>query len=93
MKREQVEKAAKLASLTLTEEEKELFGGQLGDILGYIDRLNSLDTDKVQPAFHPLLERLSLRDDRVEDFKELEMLRRIAPEFRAGYYRVKKVIE
>lgn len=43
----QVKKIANLARLHLTEEEVELFAGQLTDILNYVDILKELDTSGV----------------------------------------------
>lgn len=48
--REEVLHLAKLAKLTLTEEEIKLYQVQLSDILGYIEKLNSVNTDTVEPV-------------------------------------------
>ena len=42
----------KLGRITLTEEEQEKAKVDLGSILGYIDKLNELDTDSVLPLSH-----------------------------------------
>ena len=39
-----VEHVAKLARLELTEEEKEKFTRQLGDVLKYVEQMNEVDT-------------------------------------------------
>ena len=44
-----VEHVAKLARLELTEEEKELYTKQLGDVLKYVDQMNEVDTSNVKP--------------------------------------------
>ncbi|MEI7904808.1 MAG: Asp-tRNA(Asn)/Glu-tRNA(Gln) amidotransferase subunit GatC, partial [Candidatus Firestonebacteria bacterium] len=49
-----VEHAAKLAQLKLTEEEKEMFTRQLGDILAFVEKLGELNTEKVEPTFSVL---------------------------------------
>ena len=43
---------AKLANLKLTPTEEKTFGKQLGDVLTYIDQLNEVNTDKVEPIGH-----------------------------------------
>ena len=48
--RKEVEHVARLARLESTEEEKELFTGQLDEILAYVDKLNELDTDGIVPT-------------------------------------------
>ena len=52
--REEVEKVALLGRLLLSEGELDRMTRQLGDILGYIDLLSELDTEKVEPMAHAL---------------------------------------
>ncbi len=51
---EQVRHIGMLARLKLSDEEIERFSGQLSDILAYVEKLNELDTDGVEPTAHPL---------------------------------------
>ena len=51
---DEVKYIAGLARLTLTEEEINLYAQQLNDILGYIDQLNELDVDNIEPMSHVL---------------------------------------
>jgi aspartyl-tRNA(Asn)/glutamyl-tRNA(Gln) amidotransferase subunit C len=50
---ERVAEVAKLARLTFSDEELARFAGQIGDILAYMDTLNSLDTAGVEPLYSP----------------------------------------
>ena len=43
---------ANLARIELSEEEKEKFRGQFGDILKYFDRLSEVDVEGVEPTAH-----------------------------------------
>ena len=52
--KETIEYISKLALLDLTEDEKEKFSKQLGDILFYFKKLNDLDTSDVKPTTHPI---------------------------------------
>lgn len=45
-----VKKVSKLANLSLTQDEEEEFDKQLNDIVGYIERLNIVDTANVPPT-------------------------------------------
>jgi len=45
---------AALAHLELTPEEEEKYTKQLEEILRYMDKLNELDTDGVEPAYHTI---------------------------------------
>ena len=66
---EQVRHVANLARLGLTDEEIERMGGQLGAILGSIDKIGELDLTDVQPTENPLNMTNVLRPD--EPRKEL----------------------
>lgn len=45
-----LEKIAKLADLTLTEEEKNIIGPQLTDVVKFFDQLNEVNTDDITPT-------------------------------------------
>ena len=45
---------ARLARLALSEEEIDLFTGQLADVLRHADQVSSLDTAGVPPTAHPV---------------------------------------
>ena len=55
-----IDYVAKLARLDMTEEEKSKLGAQLDDILGYFDKLNSVDVEGVEPMAHAHRVTLSL---------------------------------
>lgn len=52
--RGEVTRIADLARLALTDEEVDLFTKQLGDILGYVEQIQGLDTTGVTPTAHVL---------------------------------------
>jgi aspartyl-tRNA(Asn)/glutamyl-tRNA(Gln) amidotransferase subunit C len=54
---------ARLASLSLSDEEAARFGGDLAKILAYVAQLDELDTTEVPPTAHIQLDRLPVRDD------------------------------
>lgn len=45
-----VKKVAKLSDLKLSTDEEEEFDTQLNDIVGYIEKLNKLDTANIKPT-------------------------------------------
>lgn len=45
-----IKKVAILANLTLTPEEEIEFDKQLNDVVGYIEKLNSVDTSNIEPT-------------------------------------------
>ena len=63
----QVRKVAKLSRLDLTDSEIKEFTGQLEAILEYVDKMNQLDTEGVEPLAHCLPITNCLREDKAED--------------------------
>ena len=47
-----IDYVAKLARIELTEEEKRKFSKQLGQILGYFEKLSAIDVSDVEPCAH-----------------------------------------
>ena len=91
--REDIEHIALLARLSLTEEEKELFGLQLSRILDYMDKLNELDTDNIEPTSHVLQISNVMREDTPKDSITREDALLNAPDRTEKFYRVPKIIE
>lgn len=58
-----VGKVAKLANLTLSPEEEKEFEVQLNSIVGYIEKLNSVDTTNIEPTAQVTGLTNRLRDD------------------------------
>lgn len=48
-----IDYVARLARLELTDEEKSTYGSQLGSILEYFEKLNSVDVEGIEPSAHP----------------------------------------
>ena len=94
--KDDVLKIAELARLELTNEETEAFTVQLDAILGYIDKLNELDTSAVEPMSHSTTANgdteYTRRDDVVIDSLGQEVAVANAPYAEAGYFKVPKVI-
>ena len=88
-----VEKVAGLARLGLTMEEKAKLGGELNDILVYMDKLDELDTSEVKPLAHILPLQNVLREDKVREGLSQEQALLNAPEKKDGLFKVPLVIE
>ncbi len=61
--KEEVAKVAHLARLDLSEQEVEAITGQLDKILGYVAKLNEIDTTDVKPTTHALAVHNAFRED------------------------------
>jgi aspartyl-tRNA(Asn)/glutamyl-tRNA(Gln) amidotransferase subunit C len=90
-----VEHVARLARLSLTEEEKDKYTAQLGSILGYIEKLGQLNTDNVAPTSHPLEMSNVWREDVLRPVPGAtpQKLLEQAPEHEGPFFKVKKIIE
>ena len=88
-----VEYVARLARLSLTEEEKTLFAGQMGAILGYVEKLKELDTEGVLPTSHAVPMENAFREDRSCPSLGVAGALANAPDRADSFYRVPRVIE
>ncbi len=89
---QEVQHVALLARLNLTEEEKLKYAEQLGSILQYVDKLNELDTEGVEPLDHILPVFNVFREDKVNPGPDREEILANAPLVEEGQYRVPKII-
>ncbi len=90
---DQVRKVAKLARLALTDAEVEEFTGQLGAILGYVEKMNELNTTGVEPLAHCLPISNVFRADEVRESLGTEKTLANAPDRDGSFFRVPKILE
>ena len=86
-----VEHVAKLARLELTEDEKEKFTRQLGDVLKYVEQMNEVDTTDVKPMAHAFDVVNVMREDKVVYEQTKEELMKNAPDVEDGFFKVPKI--
>ncbi len=91
--RSQVEHIASLARIGLTEEEIEMFGEQLSQILEQFEVLNELDTSGVAPTGHAGGLQTVMREDVAEDSLDSEDVLKNAPRREGEFFRVNAVLE
>ncbi len=91
--RETVEYVANLAQLTLDDATKDRLAGELQDILGYIERLDELDTTGVEPMMHAIDVSNVMREDTVEQWMTREQALMNAPETDGEYIIVPRILE
>ena len=84
---------ADLARLELTPDEETRFGAQLGQVLGYIEKLRQLDVSHVEPTAHAVpLVNVTRPDETRPSLPHEEALRN-APSQANGLFRVPKIVE
>ena len=86
-----VEHVAKLARLELTEEEKEVFTHQLGDVLAHVEKMNEVDTTGVEPMNHPIDFVNVMREDNKIYENTREDLMSNAPDIEGEFFKVPKI--
>jgi aspartyl-tRNA(Asn)/glutamyl-tRNA(Gln) amidotransferase subunit C len=91
--RQEVEYVAHLARLEIDDAQKDKFTAQLNDILLYIDKLNELDTQGVEPMSHAIAVTNAFREDKIVNSIGTEKSLANAPDARGEFFRVPKVIE
>jgi aspartyl-tRNA(Asn)/glutamyl-tRNA(Gln) amidotransferase subunit C len=89
---ETVRHIARLANLEFADEELEVFARQLNSILLYIEKLDELETQNVQPTSHVTEMRQAFREDLVAPSLEVSEALANAPESKDGHFAVPKVI-
>lgn len=90
--RKDVEHIAELARLKFKEEELESFTTQLNEILEYMEKLNELDTENVEPLSHPVESQNIFREDGVKPSVNREDALKNAPQKDDEFFKVPKVI-
>lgn len=88
----QVRRVALLSRLELSDEEVTQFSGQLSDIVTYIEKLNELDTDNVEPLAHCLPVHNVLREDVPAPSLTNDQALANAPERVDEYFKMPKVL-
>jgi aspartyl-tRNA(Asn)/glutamyl-tRNA(Gln) amidotransferase subunit A len=82
-----VKAIAKLAKLSLTDQELELYQKQFQSILGYIDKLKEIDTSKVEPTFQTLDDTTNVwREDKTKKSLTQKQALSAASKTHQGYF-------
>jgi aspartyl-tRNA(Asn)/glutamyl-tRNA(Gln) amidotransferase subunit C len=83
---------ATLARLEISHGQAASLGAQMDDILGYMDKLNELDTGSIEPMYTPVEQPGFLRADEVaKEFERTQILRN-APESSDEYFIVPRIV-
>ena len=88
-----VEYVAELARINLTEDQKESLGQELSKILSYIDQLEEIDTETVEPLRDLTAKGDVFRRDIVSPSDCREEILKNSPLAEGDYFKIPKVIE
>ena len=90
---ETIEYVGILAKLDLSKEKKEKAKKDMGSMLDYIDKLNELDTEGVEPMSHVFPVDNVFREDVVTNGDDRENILKNAPESKNGSFVVPKTVD
>jgi aspartyl-tRNA(Asn)/glutamyl-tRNA(Gln) amidotransferase subunit C len=88
-----VNKIAHLARLEILSSEISKHAQDLSKILDFVEQINTVNTDHIEPIAHPLGGIQRSREDKVTEINQRDLLQSNAPQVEAGLYLVPKVIE
>ncbi len=87
----EVEYAAKLARLELSEKEKEKYTEQFSKILDYFNQLNEVNTEEIESMAHVLPLKNVMREDKSELTQSRTEILQNAPSEEGGFFKVPKI--
>ena len=90
---EQVRHIAKLARIAMSDEEIERLAPELNNILSWVEQLEEVNTEGVEPLTAVIDQKLRLRGDAVTEGNIRDEILANAPEAQHGFFAVPKVIE
>ena len=88
-----VRKVAKLARIAAPEDRQESLAKELNGILSWIEQLNEVDTDGVEPMTSVIPMAMKKREDRVTDGEKADDVVANAPASEDHFFMVPKVVE
>ena len=91
--RDTAARVAKLARIKVEEEALPALANEFNTILGFIEQLNEVDVDGVEPMTSVTPQRLKRRVDEVTQGDMPDAILKNAPDSREGFFAVPKVVE
>ena len=88
-----IEKLAKLSQLDFSQEAKSKMEQDLNKILAFVDELNTLNTDDIEPLVYINEEVNKLREDEIEEHLTKEKALKNAPDKDSDYFKVPTVLK
>lgn len=92
LSKEEVLKIARLARLELSAEEVDRYTTQLSAILDYVETLNKLNVDGIEPTAHAVMVPTPFRADEIVPDATIEKSLANAPDREGSFFKVPKVI-
>ena len=84
---------SKLSRISVDDEKAKKLAGDMNSIFDFIEKLNELDTDNVEPLTSAALTTLKLRVDEVKSGNIREQVLKNSPEENEDFFVVPRVVE
>ncbi len=91
--KDDVRKVARLSRIAVPEERLEQLAGELTGIMGWIEQLNEVDVEGVEPMTSVVAATLPMREDAVTDGGIQDQILANAPRAEDGFFVVPKAVE
>ena len=88
-----VRRIARLARIKITDDEAASLEGELSQILNWVEQLDEVDTNGVEPMTRVVAQKLKKRPDRVTDGEIADDIVKNAPMVDDHYFVVPKIVE
>lgn len=89
----QLDQIASLAYIRFDESQNENMSNDVSKIMKFVETLQTINTDGIEPLMHPLDMNQRLRKDNPDNTNYVSDLKKIAPVFEDDHYLVPKVID
>ena len=86
-------RVAKLARIAVPQDDLPKLADELNGIIAFMEQLNEVDVEGVEPMTSVTPQRLKRREDVVTDGSQQEAVLKNAPDAREGFFAVPKVVE
>ncbi|MFT2109765.1 Asp-tRNA(Asn)/Glu-tRNA(Gln) amidotransferase subunit GatC [Marinomonas sp. 2405UD68-3] len=93
LNKQDVQKIAHLARLSLSDNESEQYQESISSVLTLVEQMQSINTDGIEPLCNPLEMTQRLREDEVTESNQRDSYTAIAPQSEKGLYLVPQVID
>ena len=91
--KDDVKKVARLSRIAVEDERLEALAGELNGIIGWIEQLNEVDVEGVEPMTSVVESVLTMRTDTVTDGDKADQVLANAPKSEDGFFVVPKAVE
>lgn len=91
MNKERVKKVAFNSKIKLDDEELDKFTEEFEDVLDMFSKIDEVDTEDVEPAFHPIELKNAMREDKQEETLDRNEALNLTINKKNGFYKGPKI--